>query len=202
MIEIVSLLGTSYSGKSTLAEGLVADLAEDDIPADVIKKDEALKVLGRERYGEDDASGGYSIKGFLKHGQIPSSELHAWMNTQIKSSLALGRIAILEGGTRTRTAQAETLKDIELDEDGLRIFMLQLPFREVIRRVRKRREEAKRYDDQLLIALAKLYSQYKGLRSDDVPKIGDADVVGLDATLPPAQLVKIVSGHITESRKI
>ncbi len=200
MIKVASLLGVSYSGKSTLAEGLAANLAKRDIAADIIKKDDALKALGRERYGENDNTGGYSIRGFLRHGPIPSSELHAWMNTQISKSLELGHIAILEGGTRTRTAQAETLKNIELDENELRIFMLQLPFREVIHRSRQRRSETERYDDRLPVVFAKLYGQYRGLRSDDAPKVSDPDVVGLNASLPTDELVDIVTNHIVEPR--
>lgn len=99
MIEIASLLGVSYTGKSTLAEGLVNRLAQVGIAADVIKKDAALKAIGQQRYGDNEKSGGYSIFGFLKHGQIPSSELHTWMNERIQESLELGHIAILEGGT-------------------------------------------------------------------------------------------------------
>lgn len=200
MIEVASLLGVSYTGKSTLAEGLVSRLAHEGITADVIKKDEAMKAVGRERYGSDDKTGGYSIKGFLKHGEVPAHELHAFMNEQIRTSLDLGHIAILEGGTRTRTAQAETLRDIELDEDGLRIFMLELPFSDVLKRARGRRKESGRYDDRLPVALAKLYGQYKGLRSPDAPQIEDIDVMVLDASLPTTELVEVTANQILESR--
>ncbi len=199
MIQVASLLGVSYTGKSTLAEGIVSRLAHEGVTADVIKKDEAMKAVGVERYGSNDKTGGYSIKGFLKHGEIPAHELHAFMNGQIRTSLDLGHIAILEGGTRTRTAQSETLHDIELDEDGLRIFMLELPFREVLKRARSRRNESGRYDDRLPIALAKLYGQYKGLRSPDAPQIGDIDVSVLDASLQTTELAEITTKEILES---
>src|SRR4051812_15911360 len=104
MIEVASLLGVSYSGKSTLAEGVVARLAAEGVTADVIKKDAALKALGKERFGQDDQSGGYSIKGFFKHGAIPSAELHSWMNRHVQASHELGHVVLLEGGTRTRAA--------------------------------------------------------------------------------------------------
>lgn len=199
MIEVVSLLGVSYSGKSTLAEGLASRLAYEGIAADIIKKDAALRTIGQERYGEDDHSGGYSILGAIKHGgQIPSTDLHAWMNKQVHASLERGHKVILEGGTRTRTAQAETLSGIEVGENGLRIFMLELPFREVIHRSRLRRQESGRYDDRLPIALGKLYGQYKGMRSPDAPQSSDPDVVSLDATLPPEELVEIAANHILE----
>jgi adenylate kinase family enzyme len=200
MIEVVSLLGVSYSGKSTLAEALVSRLEPEGITVDVIKKDEALRALGRERYGSDDETGGYSIKGFLKHGEVPARELHSYMNEQLKNSLSLGHIAILEGGTRTRSAQAETLSGVELDEDGLRIFLLKLPFREVLKRARDRRKESGRYDDRLPVALAKLYSQYQGMRSTDAPKTNDVDVTVLDASLPTAELVEITAIEILASR--
>lgn len=160
-----------------------------------------MKALGQERYGAEDNTGGYSVSGFLRHGQIPSSELHAWMNMQVSTSLDLGHVAILEGGTRTRAAQAETLKGIELEDDGLCIFMLQLPFKEVVRRSRQRRRETERYDDRLPVVLAKLYGQYSGLRSDDAPRIGDSDVVGLNASLPTTELTEIVSARILKSWK-
>ncbi len=194
------MLGVSYTGKSTLAEGLTVRLAQEGITADIVKKDEAMKVIGHERYGSDDATGGYSIKGFLKHGEVPAHELHAFMNSEIRTSLGLGHIAILEGGTRTRTAQAETLHDIELDEDGLRIFMLELPFLEVLRRARGRRKESGRYDDRLPVAFAKLYGQYQGLRSPDAPQLEDIDVTVLNASLPTTELVKIAASQVLESR--
>lgn len=198
MIEVASFLGVSYTGKSTLAEGVVSRLAYESIHVDVIKKDAAMKALGRERYGEDDESGGYSIKGFLKHGEIPSTDLHAWMNKQVRLSRELGHVVILEGGTRTRSAQAETLHDIELGEGDFRIFMLQLPFREVLGRARQRRRETGRYDDMLPVAAAKLYGQYRGLSSDDAPQPNDIDVTVLDASLAPDRLVEIVAGEILE----
>lgn len=200
MIKVASLLGVSYTGKSTLANGLVPRLAQEGIVVDVIKKDEALKALGRERYGSTDKTGGYSISGFLRHGQIPSSELHAWMNQRIKTSIELGHMAILEGGTRTRTAQAETLHNIELDEDGLRIFLLEIPFKDVLKRARGRRQESGRYDDRMPIALAKLYGQYKGMRSPDAPQTTDLDVTALDASLSTEELVEITANQIFESR--
>lgn len=200
MIEVASLLGVSYTGKSTLAEGLLSRLANEGLTADVIKKDEAMKSLGREHYGSDDKTGGYSIKGFLKHGEMPAHLLHAFMNGQIRTSLDLGHIAILEGGTRTRSAQAETLQGIELDEDGLRIFMLDLPFRDVLSRALNRRRESRRYDDRLPIALSKLYGQYKGIHSQNAPQIGDFDVTVLDAKLPTTDLVEVTANQILESR--
>ncbi len=200
MIEIASLLGVSYTGKSTLANGLVGRLAHEGLTADVIKKDEALKVLGRKRYGNSDKSGGYSVIGALKHGQIPSRELHGWMNERIHESLDLGHIAILEGGTRTRTAQQETLSGLEITGDRLGIFMLQLPFREVVHRARQRRHELGRYDDMLPVAVAKLVGQYRGSHSDDAPQFGDSNVIPLDASLSPAELVDITASHILSSR--
>jgi len=196
MLEVVSLLGPSGSGKSTLAEALVPRLADRGITADVIKKDEALKAIGRERYGDDDQSAGYSIAGFLRHGQIPSHELHGWMNQQVKASLAAGHLAILEGGTRTRTAQAETLEGLELDHDGLRIFMLDLPFRDVIGRIRQRRKESGRYDDFLPVASAKLLGQYRGMQSADAVQPIDPDVTVLDARLSVDVLATRAANHI------
>jgi predicted kinase len=200
MIEVVSFLGVSYTGKSTLAEGVAKRLATEGVEADIVKKDSAMKALGRERYGDDDATGGYSITGFLKHGRIPSAELHGWMNKQIQESLDVGHVALLEGGTRTRTAQAETLANIELDDDGLKIFMLDLPFSDVIGRARQRRRESGRYDDMLPVALAKLEGQYRGARSSDAPQVGDPDVAVLDMQRQPEELIEIVANEIFESR--
>lgn len=112
MIEVASFLGLSYTGKSTLAEGVATRLSNEGIVADIVKKDEAMKAVGRERYGDNDSSGGYSIKGFLKHGEIPSKDLHSWMNKRISESRELGHLVLLEGGTRTRSAQAETLVEL------------------------------------------------------------------------------------------
>ena len=122
MIEIASFVGVSYTGKSTLAEGVVTRLANEGIVVDIVKKDDAMKAVGHERYGENDSSGGYSIKGFFKHGEIPPRDLHEWMNRRVTESRELGHVVLLEGGTRTRTAQAETLSGIELDEGDFRIF--------------------------------------------------------------------------------
>lgn len=202
MIEVVSLLGISYSGKSTIAEALQDRLDDEGLETDIIKKDQAMRALGEERYGKDDRSGGYSISGFMRNGQIASSELHNWMNQKIRTSLELGHIAILEGGTRARTAQAETLEGIDLDEDGLRIFMLELPLREILSRARKRRQESGRYDDMLPVALAKLYGQYKGIHSPDAPQTSDPDVRVLDASMPTGKLVEIVSEDIIRSRTV
>jgi predicted kinase len=199
MIEIASLLGVSYTGKSTIAEGVVARLANEGVEAGIVKRDEAMKALGRERYGEADASGGYSIKGFLRHGKIPSSELYGWMNQQIKASRELGRVVLLEGGTRTRTAQAETLRDLEIDEENFRIFMLQLPFKDVIGRARRRRQESGRYDDILPVAAAKLVGQYRGIHSADAPQPTDEDVTVLDASRPASELIEVVANEILET---
>lgn len=200
MIEVVSVVGLSYTGKSTLVEGVVERLSLEGIEADIIKKDDAMKALGQERYGAEDPTGGYSISGYLKHGQIPSSELHAWMNKKIGASLELGHVVLLEGGTRTRTAQAETLNNIELADDGLRIFMLNLPFRNIIQRARQRRRESGRYDDLLPVALSKLYGQYRGANSSDAPQPADPDVSVLDATRHPEELIEVVANEIFESR--
>lgn len=200
MIEVVSLVGVSYSGKSTLAEAVKERLGDEDLEADIIKKDDAMKAIGSKRYGSSDTTGGYSIRGFLRHGQVPSSELHEWMNGRVSSCLELGKVAILEGGTRTRSAQAETLNNIELDEDGLRIFMLDLPFQEVLSRARQRRQVSGRYDDLLPVALAKLYGQYRGIHSEDAPQPDNLDVTVLDASLPIHDLASIVSDEIVSSR--
>lgn len=200
MIEVASFVGVSYTGKSTLTEGVAERLQLEGIGTVIIKKDTAMKVLGQERYGIDDTTGGYSIKGFLRHGQIPSADLHSWMNKQIASSLQMGHVALLEGGTRTRSAQAETLEGITLDEDGLRIFLMDLPFGEVIKRARKRRQQSRRYDDMLPVALAKLHGQYRGAHSPDAPQEHDADVTVLDAMRQPEELVDAVVREILESR--
>jgi adenylate kinase family enzyme len=200
MIEVVSFVGVSYTGKSTLAEGVADRLGLEGVGAEIIKKDDAMRELGQERYGDDDATGGYSIKGFLRHGQIPSTELHTWMSGKISATLEMGRVALLEGGTRTRTAQAETLEGITLDDDGLRIFLMDLPFKEIIRRARKRRQQSGRYDDMLPVALAKLLGQYRGNRSPDAPQVDDTDVTALDASLHPEKLVDVVVNEILGSR--
>lgn len=190
MIEVVSLLGTSYTGKSTLANGIAETLNGIGIKVDIVKKDDAFRALGTERYGDNDDSGGYSIRGFLKHGAIPSSDLHAEMNKEILRSRELGRVVILEGGTRTRTAQAQTLRGVDTNLDNFRIFMLELPIIQVIQRARQRRSESGRYDDMLPVAVAKLYGQYRGIRSADAPKLDDPDVIAFDARLKPEVLVK------------
>jgi adenylate kinase family enzyme len=201
MIEVASLLGVSYSGKSTLAESLVPRLAEVGIGADIIKKDTAVHAIGADYYGLGADASGYSIRGFMRRGQIPPSELHAWMNARVKESIALGNIAILEGGTRTRSAQAETLAGLELDNDGLAIFMLQLPFTEVLHRAKQRRKDSERYDDILPIALAKLQSQYRGTWSSNAPRISDPDVFPLNAELSPSILSEQVVERILASRQ-
>lgn len=200
MIEVVSLLGVSYSGKSTLAAELVTTLAPYGIEADMIKKDEAMRALGRERYGEDDQTGGYSAVGTLLHGRTPPSELHAYMNEKVRASLEAGHLPILEGGTRTRSAQAETLAGIKLSDDGLHIFMMQLPLREVWRRSKLPRDGSDRYDDKKYIAPFKLLGQYRGMRSEDAPRIDDRDVTLLDAMLPTAEQARFVTGVVLRSR--
>lgn len=200
MIEVASFVGPSYAGKSTLVEGVAARLAEAGLTADVIKKDEVIHALGRERHGDNDRTGGYSMIDLLRYGPLPSAELHAHMNEAIHLSLSLGHIALLEGGTRTRKAQAETLRDIMLDDDGLRIFLLNLPFRDVIRRARWRRAESGRYDDLLPIAASKLASQYLRDRSPDAPQPTDPDVTVLDARQESTTLIDEVTHMILDSR--
>jgi hypothetical protein len=77
--------------------------------------------------------------------------------------------------------------------------MLALPFKDVLSRARTRRKESGRYDDRLPVALAKLYGQYEGMYSQDVPQAGDVDVTILNASLPKKDLVEIASNQILES---
>jgi adenylate kinase family enzyme len=196
-IKIASVSGVSFTGKSTLATGIVERLEVAGVQADVVRKDDAMRALGRQRYGDDDQTGGYSIRGALKHrGVIPSSELHGWMNERVQASRALGHTVLLEGGTRTRTAQAQTLDGVELGPGEFHIFMLQLPFHRVLQRAYQRMREDDRYDDGLLVAGVKLAGQYWGARSSDAPQPTDPDVTVLNARLPSAQLAEITAARI------
>jgi hypothetical protein len=196
-IKIASFLGVSFTGKSMLTTGLVERLGAEGVQADVVKKDDAMRVLGRQRYGDGDQTGGYSILGALKHrGVIPPGELHGWMNKQVKTSRDLGHTVLLEGGTRTRTAQAQTLEGVDLGPGEFHIFMLQLPLHRVLQRARQRMREDDRYDDSPFVAGVKLAGQYWGARSSDAPQPTDPDVTVLNARLPSAQLVEITAARI------
>ena len=201
MLEIVSILGPSYSGKSNLAESVTQELLHRNIPADIIKKDDAIKAHGREHYSEEDSTGGYSVLGAIRRGELPTSNAHEWMNDKIKRSRDLGHIAILEGGTRTRKAQAETLERIDFDDDNFRIFMLELPFKEVLARAKERRKQSGRYDDGLLVASGKILSQYVKSNSADAVRPNDSDVTLLDATLSPDKLTEIVVKEILDPQR-
>lgn len=196
MIRVASIVGYSYSGKSTAAEMTCERLGEAGVDADIIKKDDAFSALGRERYGEGDTTGGYSITGSLLHGTIPPAELHAYMNARVSETLEAGKVAILEGGTRTRHDQAETLAGIQLEPGEFGIFLLQVPWRELLKRSRLRRANSGRYDDQLVVAAAKLAGQFMGRRKQDSPRPGDADVFLLDGMQSPADLASAMTRRI------
>jgi adenylate kinase family enzyme len=194
MIEIISLLGVSGSGKSTLANGLSARLTEIGHEVDVVKKDEAIKVLA-EKMG----STAFSAETVVGPKKITQSDLHAYMNAQIKQALEERKVVILEGGTRTRKAQAETLDGVDLDRHPFGIVMLKLPFREVIERLKQRRAEEDRSDDTYPVIIGKLAGQYlRPILSTDAPSQRDADVWAVDATLPRSELVEDVLDHILE----
>jgi hypothetical protein len=165
----------------------------------IIKKDDAIRELSTDRFGQDEAFWCFfGLKELAGSDRISQADLHRHMNTQIRSALDDGVILVmLEGGTRTRKAQRETLSGVEISDDEFRIFMMQLPFREVIKRLRRRRANGGREDDKLPIIGAKLAGQYLRPRlSSDAPRIGDADVILIDSAQHPSEVSAAIARRI------
>jgi thymidylate kinase len=197
MIRVSSLLGPSGVGKSTAAEGTRKILEGAGHTVQIIKKDDAIRELSTDRFGQDKPFGAFSAKGLAGSDRISQADLHRHMNKQIRSALDGGSLVMLEGGTRTRKAQRETLSGVEISDDEFRIFMMQLPFREVIKRLRRRRANGGREDDKLPIIGAKLAGQYLRPRlSSDAPRIGDADVILIDSAQHPSEVSAAIARRI------
>ena len=144
MLRIVSLLGPSGSGKSTLGENLTAALAERGVLATTIKKDDAIREISIDKFGPAQPFGAFSLKGLFGSEKISSTDLHRHMNARILSALAINNVVILEGGTRTRDAQAETLAGIDLAQVPFGIMLLQISPLQVMQRLLERRRQAER----------------------------------------------------------
>jgi thymidylate kinase len=201
MIRISSLLGPSGVGKSTAAEGTRKILESTGHTVKIIKKDDAIRELSSARFGPDEPFGAFTVKGVAGSDRISQADLHRHMNTQIKSALDDGNLVLLEGGTRTRKAQRETMSGVLISDEEFRIFMMQLPFREVIKRLRERRSNGDREDDRLPIIGAKLAGQYlRPILSSDAPRVGDSDVIPIDAAQHPndisAEIARRILGDV------
>ncbi len=195
MIEIASFVGPSGCGKSTLTENVSDLLVEQGHESVIIKKDDAIRALSMERHGDELAY--FSWHNQLDSDRIVSADLHGYMNGLIYEALSDDKFVMLEGGTRTRKSQGETLEGINPARINTTIFLMQLPFRVTARRLMERRATGERDDDTLTTITAKLIGQYmRPLISQDSPRIGDSDVIGLDATLSPDELAIVTTEHI------
>ena len=194
MLRIASLVGYSGSGKSTLAQGIDDRMSSMGYSVSIVKKDEAIQAISTEKYGDTHPFGAFSLKGLVGANRTSQHDLHNFMNQSIHEDLTNHDLVILEGGTRTRTAQNETLSGIDTEEFNFGIFLMQIPFREIIARLHARRTESNRIDDTYPILFGKLAGQWiRPLLSNDVPRPTDQDVTYLDATLPVERLADLAT---------
>lgn len=201
MLEVVSLVGSSGSGKSSISSALSERLDDNHIDSVVISKDQVRADIGRERYGVDDHSKGYSIPRAIIGQSIDVRDLRIEMNRRVRAALEIGKLVILEGGTRTRGALAETLQCVDISDGQLGIYLLTVPTTVAVKRLRQRRRDGYRYDDQLVIQAAKLTGQWLGLRAHDAVHPNDSDVQILDALRPVADSVEFIARDVLLSRR-
>lgn len=196
MKAVVSLLGPSGSGKSTLAGNLATRFLDDGMSAAVIKKDEAIQKLSLERFNR--AWVGYTPLRAMLPGRFDESELHAEMNGRLLRAQDAGYdIAILEGGTRTPKAKAETLAGLEDVPFGL--IVMDIPLREIRQRlIQRRHNEAGRSDDAFPLMLCKLLGQYTKTFTTGAGMHDTPGAMVVDATQPPQELADVAYAQATE----
>jgi len=197
---IISFLGPSGSGKSTLAQSTSKALADHGISSVIIKKDTAIKSLSVEKFGNEWR--GYTPLRLLGSHRFGEKELNSRINSEIKKYLGSSvQVIFLEGGTRTRKATKTTLQDI--DNDSL-ILKMSIAPKELLKRLRIRREEKTRKDDNLAIMIGKLIGQHISSKLTNSPKEGDIDVVSLNANQPldvlTEQTLQIILKKIGKTR--
>ena len=180
---IVSLLGPTGSGKSTLTENLTRSLGADGVSVATIKKDDAILKLSEAKYGT-----GKTRRGYMLFRGFSEQDLNAEINRQILELIGKVSVIFLEGGTRTREDMKITLKGV-WDKAEYVIVKLDVSPREIVRRLRDRRKTEGRVDDHLVLAAGKLAGQYVRPRLSPSPKTGDPDVERVDAKLPPEQVM-------------
>lgn len=176
---IISLLGLSGSGKSTLAQSTSKALAYRGISSVIIRKDTAVKSLSVERFGNEWR--GYTPLRLFGTHRFGEKELNSQINSEIKKNLGIAQVIFLEGGTRTRKAAETTFQDINND---YLILKMSIAPRELLRRLRIRKKEENRKDDNLAIMIGKLIGQHISPKLTDSPKEGDPDVRSINANQP------------------
>ncbi|KKU49276.1 hypothetical protein A3H10_04205 [Candidatus Uhrbacteria bacterium RIFCSPLOWO2_12_FULL_46_10] len=192
---IVSLLGLTASGKSTVTGLLTKTFEEEGVSCTVIKKDDAIRRLARERFGERQEWRGYApVRGFGEQ------DVNAEINREILQVLGKAKVIFLEGGTRTRRSLATTLHGVEGQAD-YRIIKFDVSPLEIMRRLAGRRRRTKRIDDALPLAFFKLVGQYIRPLLTDAPSRRDHDVEVVDANQPPERVAEAVKGIINRGLK-
>ncbi len=161
---VISLLGVSGSGKSTVAQEVTSRLSEDGLRSAIIKKDDAIRLFGSGRKNEG--------LGYIQ-GNSNETAVLGLMNLWLRQTLENVDVAFLEGGTRTPDARKITMSNTE-HEARLTIVRFDVSALNVARRLRERRHQEDRADDNMFIMAGKLAGQlYKdwanrGQTFDDV----------------------------------
>ncbi len=179
---IVSLLGPTASGKSTLIEQASHLLLEKGIASTVIKKDDAIRKISVERHGQ-----GKEWRGYTPLRKFTETDVNREINRRLHEQIGKSSVIFLEGGTRTRKLADTTLEGIK-DKADYVIVKLDIPGREVRKRLGQRRKEKGRVDDLLILAGLKLAGQYARSRIGESPKESDPDVRVLDAKASPDEV--------------
>lgn len=170
---VVSLVGPTGAGKSTVADILMEELVFQGHSVKIIKKDDAIKVLAGKRYHRLGYRLGY-IVGLVR---ISSGDLNQEINRRLKASPA--EVVILEGGTRTTAARAITLK--EVDRELVSLYFEVRPGVLVARLRRRHRSRPRRIDDAWPLMLGKLIGQWRGSHSPEAIRPDTPGVITIDA---------------------
>jgi Mrp family chromosome partitioning ATPase len=181
---VVSLLGPTASGKSTLIVQLQAKLAELNLTSALIKKDEALRFLASERFNGKEWIG-YTPLRLMGRNGFSESDVNGEINKRLRDLIGTVDVVFLEGGTRTPKDMQVTLKDIP---NKCLILEMDIAKRELLQRIKMRRTQKGRTDDTLPLMALKLFGQFTRpllakRHSDDQNKIR------INANLSPQELV-------------
>jgi thymidylate kinase len=191
---IVSLVGPTASGKSTLTGMAVDALAEEGVSTVVIKKDDAIRDMATERFGKGREWIGYTpLRGFGE------TEVNQEMNRRVLDQVGKAKVIFLEGGTRTHQAAETTLKDTDEVADHV-IVQLDVSPREIRHRLAERRRSSRRIDDHLALAAFKLIGQYTRPLFGEGHRAVDPDTEVINANNGPEQvaadLLDVVKAHL------
>lgn len=201
---IMSLVGLTASGKSTAAVALKSHwerVAPREYPVVIIKRDEIMRRLARERFGERFEWIAYTPLSCLR---FRARDVYDAINAEIQRHYrSPGRpptaLIILEGGTRTHAACRRTLYGTRFAD--VRLVYFEISPGPLWQRIKSRRAQInRRFDDLAPIMAGKLLMQFWASHRPGAVRPGDLGVVSVDASESPdavAQaLVQLSFAHI------